>query len=133
MYYSELVKGEKLMYPIEPDVIRRADSVYVSMRAASSSVRPIALVEDQLRNVLTVDRPGLVFRVYHECSSANTADEQTTTASSDQQQQPQWFWAQSMTTNECGLLPSECVKRVVSFTNYALCEQKKKRKFMISS
>ena len=109
MYYSELVKGEKLMYPVEPDVIRRMDSVYVSVKSreeisssstnstTSTSNSMVALVDDQLRNVLNVEKPGMIFKVFHECG-----------------EQGQWLWAQSLATSECGLLPLECVRRVVS-------------------
>lgn len=111
MYYSELVKGEKLMYPVEPDVIRRMDSVYVSVKSreeisssssssnstTTSSNSMVALVDDQLRNVLNVEKPGMLFKAFHECG-----------------EQGQWLWAQSLATSECGLLPLECVRRVVS-------------------
>lgn len=114
MYYSDLVKGEKLVHPIEPDIIQRPDSIYVSVRPSVASVpttttnttttttspqAQVVLVEEQLRQVLTVDRVGIVFRVWHECGERG-----------------QWLWAQSYATNEFGLLPIECVKRVVSFT-----------------
>lgn len=105
MFYSELVKGEKLMYPIEPDVVRRPDSVYVSVRAATDEAvvtdgacQMMALVDGEPRNVLPVDRVGLLFRVWHECGDEG-----------------QWLWAQSYETHDYGLLPAECVKRVVKF------------------
>lgn len=100
MYYSELVKGEKLLYPIEPETITRMDGVYISVKMVASQTVNLrsAIVDEEVRNVLAVDQVGLLFRGFHECGNEG-----------------QWLWAQSMKNNEFGLLAVDCVKRVVSY------------------
>lgn len=95
MFYSELVKGEKLLNPIAPPIVCKLERTYLS-------IKPYATVSGHFKSttynnwscsedVLYVTRPGERFRVFHEVDDG------------------EWLWAQSYETGDCGLLAAECV------------------------
>lgn len=100
MYYSELVKGEKLLNPIPPPIVYKLERTCLSTRPYPSPKFP----QDQLSNNISPDNEwsnsedilyfnniGERFRVFHEIEDG------------------EWLWAQALSTNECGLLLAECV------------------------
>lgn len=93
MFYSELVKGEKLLNPIAPPIVCKLERTYLSIKPYTSvsahfkSNNSWSCSED----ILYVNRPGERFRVFHEVDDG------------------EWLWAQSYETGDCGLLAAECV------------------------
>jgi hypothetical protein len=127
MYYSELVKDEKLLCPIEPERISRIESVYVSVRVLNkedqirlrASTRTSSQVNGEDNNssnssnpILEIESVGLFFKVYHEVDDEG-----------------EWLWAQSVKChNRYGLLNSGYVKRVVSWFHSYVMETKSSNK-----
>ena len=106
MYYSELVKGEKLIYPVAAPILCRLERICISVKpyplgdkpssdpdlSASSAIVDLNNSED----ILYFNRTGQLFRVFHQVGEGD------------------WLWAQSFDTNECGLLYSKSVEFIVS-------------------
>jgi hypothetical protein len=104
MYYSELVKDERLLQPIAPDKVCKVEKHYVSTKIFSS-VHVFANSDYGLINesycsddILFIDRVGQLFKVYHEVGDDG-----------------EWLWAQCLDKKEFGLLMADCVKCVVGF------------------
>ena len=119
MYYSELVKGEKLENPIAPIRVCKLERTYLSIKPYSNYQQNhlSALSRNQIRinrnlnetnsknnqsnywnnseDILYFDRIGERFKVFHEVGEG------------------EWLWAQSCRTNEFGLLYAECVIQIV--------------------
>lgn len=111
MYYSELVKGEKLLSPIAPPRICKLERTYVSIKPfprLNKAQEPNISISNRLNDtnilnywnnseedILYFDELGELFRVYHEVGEG------------------EWYWAQSCKTNEFGLLYADCVEYVV--------------------
>ena len=118
MYYSELVKGEKLENPIGPLRICRLERTYLSIKPYSNyqlnhtnvnniKALQIKLNDSPIRNhrqfnwnstedLLYFDKIGERFRVFHEVGDG------------------EWLWAQSYKTNDFGLLNADCVIQIVN-------------------
>lgn len=111
MYYSELVKNEKLLYPIPPPKVCKLERTYVSIKKYprdQAKEQTIMLSQNDinvsiesgltfgLNDVLYIEKLGELFRVYHEIGEG------------------EWYWAKSCETDEYGLLLAECVRYVVS-------------------
>ena len=116
MYYSELVKGEKLLNPVAPPIACRLEKTYLSIKAFKNSSNQksksqLSLISntchrggeealnccwDNSEDILYVEQVGQRFRVFHEIDEAD------------------WYWAQCYETNECGILFADCVVPVVS-------------------
>ena len=115
MFYSELLKGEKLRYAVAPVRISKLDRVYVSIRGfvntssthhrgreespsgdAYEHATKHSTVLTYLRDdILFVERVGELFTVYHEIGDG------------------EWLWARSIRTGAYGFLLAECVRCVV--------------------
>lgn len=108
MYYSELVKGEKLIHPIAPPVMCHLERVCISIKAyplkpasdpdlsTSSGALELANSSSNSEDILYFDSVGQLFRVFHQVGEG------------------EWLWAQSFETNDCGLVYSKCVEFIVS-------------------
>jgi hypothetical protein len=101
MFYSELVKGEKLLNPIAPPVVCKIEKTVLSIRPHTRRTS----VGHRFRcsgsndwggseDILYFDKVGERFRVFHEVEDG------------------EWLWAQSSETGESGLLLAESVLRV---------------------
>jgi hypothetical protein len=118
MYYSELVKGEKLETPVMPQRICRLERTYLSIKPYHFNQlstlsrnqnrilykkKPNELNRNSIQSaywnngedMLFFDKIGERFKVFHEVDDG------------------EWLWAQSFKTNEIGLLNSECVIQIV--------------------
>lgn len=115
MYYSELVKGEKLLESLPPSRVCHLEKFYVSIKTFNKPIRTetnkieFDLIQNLENNnninnnnyteeddVLNIDKIGELFKVYSEISDG------------------EWLWAQSCKNNEFGLLKADCVRYVVS-------------------
>jgi hypothetical protein len=118
MYYSELVKDERLIFPLAPERVCRLEKTYVSIKiyepeslaaqqadqnlaassssSSSSALPPLPTSLSNSEDILYIKKLNERFIVFHEIGDG------------------EWLWAQSYDTNECGLLLAECVKCVVS-------------------
>ena len=91
MFYSELVKDEKLLYPLAPSIICDLYRTYISIEPYLKE-----MTSDFNEEILYHDQIGQLFHVYHEIGEG------------------QWYWAKSCDNNEYGLLFSQSVKQIVS-------------------
>ncbi|CAF0797275.1 unnamed protein product [Brachionus calyciflorus] len=107
MHYSELVKGEKLLEPLPPSRVCHLEKFYVCIklynRPKQSNANKIEfdLIQNLDNNnytddddILYIDKIGELVRVFYEIGDG------------------EWFWAQSCSTNEFGLLKADCVRYV---------------------
>jgi hypothetical protein len=123
MYYSELVKGEKLENPIPPNRICKLERTYLSIKSYSnnqynninkSKLKYLNIHNTNNNNnnnsssnqtnywnnsedILYIDKIGERFKVFHEVNDG------------------EWLWAQSFKTNEYGILNADCVIQIVIF------------------
>jgi len=90
MFYSELVKDEKLLIPIVPPVVYKVERTFLSVR---SHCRRSDWNNNE-DNVLYFNSAGERFKVFHEVEDG------------------EWLWAQAISSGESGLLPANSVLRV---------------------
>ena len=100
MYYSELVKGEKLLNPIPPPIVYKLERTCLSIRPYPSPKfhsqyflhnTNVGNEWNNSEDILYFENIGERFRVFHEIEDG------------------EWLWAQAYSTNECGLLLAECI------------------------
>ena len=127
MFYSELIKGEKIQYPIAPQLIERIESTYISvkphlMKTSNQTYdnefkTKSKLVSIQMSSSSTTSS-------FNECSDVDGENDDEIILYFERVgenfrvfhqvgEQGEWYWAQRCDTNEYGLLLADCVKQVV--------------------
>jgi hypothetical protein len=105
MYYSEIVKDERLLVPIAPTKIHRLDKTYVSIKTFNLNdtnlISDTSMINFCQEDILAISKRDELFKVYHEVGDCG-----------------EFYWAQSLSSKQYGLLLADCVKHVVSIYNF---------------
>jgi hypothetical protein len=127
MFYSELIEGEKIQYPIAPNLIERIESTYIS-------IKPYLMKKSNQKYGNQIKTKSKLVSIQMSSSSTSSSFNESSDLDLENDdeiilyfervgeifrvfhqvgEQDEWYWAQRYDTNEYGLLLADCVKQVV--------------------